>query len=413
VTAKRVRVIIVGGGQAGLSASHFLRTRSIEHLILERGAPGDSWRRGRWDSFRLITQNWQFQLPGLEYSGPVPDDFMSGREVAQQLEQFAERRGDVLRSGVTVDQVRRHDGGSFAVETAGGTFGADNVVIAAGPFHRPRIPASASYLAPGIAQLHSSAYRNPQALAPGGVLVIGSGQSGWQIARELHRAGRPVHWSLGRASRWPRRYRGRDLFRWLAELGIFALSREEHPAGELVRREPKPFISEVLDDGPEDPRRLAREGMVLHGRLGGCSGEVLRFAPDGGARLRDGDLACAAMAKLIDTLAGQRGMALPAASLLTTDFEPAWPGLELDLRRAGIATVIWATGYDSEWRSWIALDVFDPEGYPRQTRGVTREPGLFFVGLDWMHTWGSGLLYGVAGDAAHVVEQLAGRDSSR
>ncbi len=403
---ERTKVAVIGAGQAGLSASYHLAHHEVDHVVLERNRVADSWHRGRWDSFRLVTQNWQWRLPGPPQLAAEPEAFMTRADVIGGLEQLAGALDTPLRTGVTISSVEPGSPHGFQIETSAGALAADAVVVATGTYHHAAIPALAGRLDPSIQQLHSSAYRNPAALPPGAVLVVGSGQSGWQIAREIHQAGRQVHWSLGRASRLPRRYRGRDIFRWMKELGLLDLPMGDHPAGPRIRHEPKPFICPSPSDEPEDPRRLAQEGLVLHGRLESVNAGKARFGGDMRRNLREADDACLGMATLIDTFIEHSSATASPPAKLITHFDPPEPARDLNLRGEGIGTIIWATGYRSDWQSWLKAGAFDRRGYPLQDRGVSPHLGLYFAGLDWMHTWGSGLLYGVADDAAHVVEQL-------
>ncbi len=407
MTGDEPRVVVIGAGQAGLWVSHLLREKTIDHVVLERSKVGASWRGGRWDSFRLVTPNWLCKLPGEGCANLDPDGFMTHRQVERRLEQLAEAAGLPIRLGVSVTAVVPRRGGGYRVDTDAGALTCQQVVIATGSYHEPLRPVLSTRLDRELTQLHSSEYRCPNALPEGGALVVGSGQSGWQIARELHCAGRAVHWSLGRAAWLPRCYRGRDIFRWLEALGVLTIPVEDHPGGPLVRQEPKPFFCDARKDDVVDPRRLAQEGLVVHGRMAGAEGRDLSFASDGTRRLREADDACLGMVTLIDTFIESKGLDAPQNGPLVTPFEPTEPDLRLNLGDEGISTVIWATGYRSNWHRWIGADVFDDRGYPCAPRGITRAPGLFFVGADWMHTWGSGLLYGVAADAAHVVEHLA------
>ena len=404
---ERLRAVVVGAGQAGLTTSVYLQQAGVEHVVLDRARVAEAWRDSRWDSFRLVTQNWQYRLPHGLPPGTDPDAFMTHPELAETLSRFARESGVPLRLGVAVRALEPARGGGFRLETSTGPLHADRVVVATGPFQAPKVPPCAARLGAGIHQRHSSAYRNPEALPEGAVLVVGAGQSGWSIARELHLAGRQVHWSLGRATLIPRSYRGRDIFRWMDEIGLFAVSVDEHPGGERIRYEPRPFLFAERGGAPDSPRRLAEEGLVLHGRLIGADGTRVRFGDDMTTDLREGDDGCTAMAELIDTHIEITGHRAPPAPPRPSVFRPREGARTLDLRREGIATVIWATGYRWQWSSWIHFPVFDALGFPHQHRGVTSHPGLYFVGAHWLHTWGSGLLYGVAEDAAHVVEHLA------
>jgi len=274
-------VVIVGGGQAGLSLSHYLQQRGIGHLVLEKHTPMHTWRTQRWDAFSLVTPNWQCKLPGWEYAGADPDGFMTKPQILDYLDGFARHVDAPVRCGVAVQRVSRAADGGFAVATSAGPLHAGQVVVASGGYHVPIVPRMAERLPARVRQLHSEEYRNPGDLPDGAVLVVGSGQSGAQIAEDLHLAGRQVVLAVGQAPRCARFYRGRDVVTWLADMGYYDMSVAEHPLREGVRDNTNHYVT-GRDGGRDiDLRRFAREGMALYGTLTGFGDDgCLQFAPN-------------------------------------------------------------------------------------------------------------------------------------
>ena len=273
------RVIIIGGGQAGLSLSHYLKQRSIDHLVLEKHEPLHAWRTQRWDSFCLVTPNWQCKLPGWEYSGPEPHGFMVKQQIIDYLEGFVRQVNPPMHTGVTVQRVVPSARGGFEISTSAGSYTAEQVVVASGGYHQPIIPRLAERLPRDIVQVHSEQYRNPQSLPPGKVLVVGNGQSGAQLAEDLHLAGREVILATGDAPRCARFYRGRDVVDWLADMGYYDMPVHEHPLREGVRDNTNHFVT-GRDGGRDiDLRQFAKEGMQLYGLLTGLIGRRAAIRP--------------------------------------------------------------------------------------------------------------------------------------
>ncbi|MBR0656788.1 MSMEG_0569 family flavin-dependent oxidoreductase [Plastoroseomonas arctica] len=400
-----IPVAIIGGGQAGLSVSATLAGRGIEHLVLEKHRIAHAWRSQRWDSFCLVTPNWQCKLPGFAYQGDQPYGFMPRDEIVAYVEAFARHIDAPVREGCGVDRLAR-DGDRFVLETSGGTLTADAVVLAVGGYHRPSIPRIAERLPEKVVQLHSSTYRNPAQLPEGAVLVVGSGQSGCQIAEDLHLAGRRVHLVTGSAPRCPRVYRGRDAVEWLADLGQYDLPVEQHPLREKVRRKANHYLT-GRDGGRDiDLRRFAAEGMVLHGRLDDVRGSRLRFRDDLRANLDGADQVYNGICALIDKHISDQDIAAPPGQRYTPVWEPDAPATSLDLEIAGINAVVWATGFAADW-SWVELPIFDGQGYPTHHRGVTALASVYTVGLPWLHSWGSGRFVGLARDAEYLAERIS------
>ena len=407
-----IDTLVIGGGQAGLSTSYWLRRAGIEHVVLERRPElGGSWR-DRWDSFHLVAPNFTLLLPGMPYAGPNPDAFMPRDEVIDYVTSYAAFCEAPLRLGCGVRRLTASNG-RFQAEADGTTFFARNVVLATGPYQQPKLPPVAESLPARIQQLHSNEYRRPEQLAEGGVLVVGTGQSGTQIAEELQRAGRDVHLSVSMCGSVPRRYRGKDVIWWLmqtflngAKVGVPFPTVADLPTP-AARFACNPHCSGK--DGGHDIqlRRFARQGVRLYGRLESAAGSTLHFSDDLAKRLAFADQQFdEEFRPLFDAYIAAAGIAAPPDDRAPPDdFMPAVV-TELDLDQAGIRSVVWATGYGLDF-SWVDLPVFDQWGYPKHVRGVTEYPGLYAVGLPWLHSEPSSVFAGVGADAAHVVEHIA------
>jgi putative flavoprotein involved in K+ transport len=402
-----VETIIVGAGQAGLAASYFLTQRNHCHIVLESAAKiASAWRDGRWDSFTLVTPNWQLQLPGAEYTGNNPDGFLTRRQIIHYLETYAGRFRLPIETGVRVSSVSQiKTRGGYLVKTNRGHYQARNIIVATGLYQKPRIPSFAHEFPRNIRQLHSSEYRNPSRLPDGGVLIVGSSQSGAQITEELYQSGRKVFLSVGRNVRAPRRYRGLDIHRWSHSLGMFDRTVDQlgSPAEKF---DPHPTISGKGGGRTLNLHQFGRDGVVLLGRLGGITDGILNFAPDLRKNLIKADAFEKATVQRIDEYIAANHVDAPEEKLpeLRDGFDI--PSIEkLDFERAGITSVIWASGYDFDF-SWVRLPVLDEMGYPIQKRGVTEFPGLYFLGMPWLYTRKSGILYGAGEDARYVTSHL-------
>ncbi|HEY5317019.1 MAG TPA: MSMEG_0569 family flavin-dependent oxidoreductase [Solirubrobacteraceae bacterium] len=398
--------IVIGAGQAGLAVSHCLHEHGVPHLVLERDRMASSWREDRWDTFCLVTPNWQCRLPGYPYAGEDPDGFMLRDEIVAYVEGFASSFRPPLYEGVNVERVAQGEGG-FHVRTSRGELTAEQVILAVGGYHVPSVPRISAALGPHITQLHSSSYRNPSSLPDGAVLVVGSGQSGAQIAEDLHLAGREVHLSVGSAPRVARFYRGRDCVGWLEDMGHYDMPIEDHPEGLAARKEPNHYVT-GRDGGHDlDLRAFARDGMHLHGRLLGVDGGLLAFSDDLARNLDAADATAERIKDAIDRYIDEHGIEARAEPRYEPVWEPA-PGetQRLSLAQGEVSTIVWATGFRSDW-SWVNVPAFDGAGYPTHHRGVTTVPGLYVLGLPWLHTWGSGRFAGIDRDARHVSDHVA------
>jgi putative flavoprotein involved in K+ transport len=404
---EQIETVIIGGGQAGLVMSYHLTQHGREHVVLEQAAQaGNVWRNERWDSFTLVTPNWAFKMPGAEYNGAGPDGFMSRAEVVAYFDQYIERLQPPIQYNTRVLAVEPLDSKGYRVQTDERTFQATNVVLATGFFQQPKIPSWAAGLSPGVTQLHSSAYRNPASLPAGAVLVVGSAQSGCQIAEELYQHGREVFLCTGSAGRVPRRYRGQDVIAWLDQVGFFDLTPEQLPAG-MSKFEGIPHISGTNGGHTLNLHQFARDGVTLLGHLRGAARDKLALAPDLHENLAKIDQFELEVLKTIDGYIHEHGLDAPTEDVpqLRDGYEQPIID-ELDLKAAGINTVIWAIGYTFDY-SLVKLPVRDADGFPIQTSGVTSYPGLYFVGMPWMPSEKSGFLLGVDESAKHIASNIA------
>jgi putative flavoprotein involved in K+ transport len=402
---ERVDTVVVGAGQAGLAMSYHLGRLGREHIVLERARVAERWRTQRWDSLMFQFPNWSLELPGRAYAGNDPDGFSHKSDVLAFIEDYAVSINAPVRTGVDVLSLRpARRPGLYELATNAGMFIARNVVIATGPYQRPRVPALAAGLPPDVVQVHAGDYRNPDQLPRGAVLVVGSGASGCQIAEELLAAGRRVFFAIGRHRRVPRRYRGRDVFFWRRALGYLDLKAQDTP---MALREPPPLVTGVGGGHDVDIRAYAGRGMTLLGHVRGiCDGRIA-LAGDVEESLADGDRKFDEFTSAVDEYVRRSDLAarddpIPAAP------RPVQHCLaEVEIRAAEIRTVIWATGYRVDFR-WVELPIFDERGEPIQRRGISAAPGIHFLGLAWMHKVKSSFLYGVGEDAEHLAERICG-----
>ncbi len=404
----QIETIIVGGGQAGLGLSYHLAQRGREHLVLEQAAqPGEAWRNHRWDSFTLVTPNWSFLVPGAEYDGDDPDGYLPREAIVARFERLVEqhRLPVQFQQHVTSVQPGPADDG-YTVTTAERVYHARNVVIATGFYQRGKIPAYATEIPASVYQLHSDQYRSPASLPPGNVVVVGGGQSGGQIAEELHEDSREVYFSASPAPCVPRRYRGRDVFNWVIQTGFFDRTAAQlaSPRERLV---PNPLVTGRRGGYTLNPHTLYQSGVRLLGRAVGYSGGKMHFAPDLKQTLDRSAQMGGMIINLVERYIAQNDLEVPPEEPPTWREAYAAPEVtELDLRATGVSTVLWATGYRPDF-SLLSLPVVDELGFPITERGVTQYPGLYFLGMPWIYQQKSGILAGVGQDAAYLADQIA------
>jgi len=416
-SVEAIDTVVIGASQSGLAVSYYLTQANNPHIVLEQDRIGSSWISKRWDSFTLVTPNWMNRLPGFPYSGPDPDGFLSRDEIVDYLEKYASSFNAPIKLGVRAMRLyRQPDEAGYCVETNQGNFAVKNVVIATGFFHKPKVPAFAERISPSIEQLPSSAYKSPGSLQSGAVLVVGSAQSGCQIAEELHEAGRKVYLCVGHAPREPRRYRGKDINYWFDKMGGFDRTFED-PSNPVERYRANPHCSGKNGGHAINLRDFAANGITLLGRATGADGLRLALVPDLEENLAKADKASLDLMESVDEYIAAAGLRVPLPDEKNTDDggAEAMPKLddiaELNLAERGISTIVWATGFTCDL-AWIDLPVLDERGYPVQDRGVTPHPGFYFCGLHWMHCLKSGLFFGVGEAAQHVTCHLLGRDRS-
>jgi putative flavoprotein involved in K+ transport len=411
---KYFETIVVGGGQAGLAVSYYLSKQNRPHIVLEKTpGPGDVWRNHRWDSFTLNTPNWQSVLPGAEVPGANPDSFISREEIVAYFESYVSKFQLPVTYDVRVESVQPMSSGlGYVVKTSIGCFEAANVVMATGLYQTPKTPAFNKDFPPEIKQIHSDEYRNPQSLPNGAVLVVGSGQSGAQIAEELYRSGKKVYLSVSRAARIPRRYRGKDANWWHERMGDYERTVDQLPS-RRAKFASKPIISGKDGGHTLNLHQFACDGVTLLGKIQGVRNYNIFLAHDLKENLARADQFETDFVKKIDEFIVKTGMRAPEEMLPAhrDGFEQREIS-KLDLKDANVSTVIWATGYSFDF-SLVKLPIFDAEGYPIQKRGVTEHPGLYFMGLPWLHNAKSGLLFGLAQDASHIAAAINDQASLR
>jgi putative flavoprotein involved in K+ transport len=399
-----IDVVVVGAGQAGLAVSRELTEEGVEHVVLERDRIGESWR-GRWDSFCLVTPNWFVQLPGHHYDGNDPDGYMPRDEIVAYLERYAAGFGAPVREGIEVTALGPARDGDFLLETSAGEIAARTVVLSTGAYQRPHRP-GATTLPQDLLQIDVEDYRNPSELPSGAVLVVGSGQSGCQIAEELYLAGRDVALACGRASWFPRRLGEEDLSWWALETGFLDVTIESlhDPTARLFAN-----VQASGAGGGHDLhyRTLRKLGVTMLGHFLGADGRCARFAPDLGASVAWGDERNAQLMDLVRKLVAERGLPLPEIP----EPEPFDGDAPEELDLSGFGAVVFAGGFRPDYEAWVSFPgAFDELGFPIHAEGAsTVVPGLYFVGVHFLRKRKSSLLNGVGEDAAIVARQIAAR----
>ena len=390
--------VVIGGGQAGLSVSAHLAGAGIDHVVFEKKTAMHKWRDERWDNFCLVTPNWQCRLPGHDYDGADPNGFMVKPQILEYLAAFRAKYDPPIRENTPVLAVERR-GGVFRVETAQGACSADAVFLATSLYGDPFAPPCAARVPETTLQVHSNHYRNAGALPAGAVVVVGSGQSGAQIAEDLHLAGREVHLITGNAPRCARFYRGRDVVDWLWDIGQYDITVADDGMGRK-RHETNHYLT-GRDGGRDiDLRAFALQNMKLYGRLRDIRAGKMQFDGNLAKNLDEADRVYNGINALIDRHIEAKAIAAPPGGIYRPMWAPPEETTELDLSK--IAAIVWATGFTPDW-SYVREPIFDGTGYPIQRRGVTREPGLYVIGLPWLWTWGSGRFLSVGRDAEHLV----------
>ena len=401
---EKIETLIVGGGQAGIAMSEHLSNYKIPHLVLERNRIAERWRSERWDTLVANGPAWHDRFPNMEFTDFDPNGFPSKEQVVDYFVAYAEMIKAPIRCGVEVKEVRRNVGRpGFRIETSDGIFEANNVVAATGPFQCPLIP-DFKFESNRITQIHSSQYHNPDQLPDGGVLVIGAGSSGSQIADELLRAGKSVHLSVGPHDLPPRSYRGRDFVWWLGVLGKW----------EAVTKDPGTEHITIAVSGSHggqtvDFRGLAERGIILLGRTHSVKKNVMHFEPDLAKNIANGNSYTLSLLDQADEYVIRNGLDFPlepeAREVLPDPDCVKNPILEIDLKEAGINSIVWATGFDVDF-SWLKVDALDENGKPKHDRGISTESGIYFLGLPWQSRRGSSFIWGVWQDAKFLADQI-------
>lgn len=405
-TPRFVTVVVIGAGHAGLAMSRQLSRYSIDHVVLERGEVANAWRHERWDSLRLLTPNWQCRLPGFRYSGPDPDGFMTMPEVIHFIRDYARHVSAPVRAGTTVQSVMPATNG-YRVVTDRGAWRCRAVALASGAFNLPMVPALASALPASVVSMTPRDYRSPAQLDEGGVLVVGASATGLQLADEIRRSGRSVTLSVGEHVRMPRLYRGLDIQRWMHAVGLLDQRYDEVDDIIRARRVPSPQLVGTTARVTLDLNALTDRGVRLVGRVVGLRDSTLQFSGSLAAHCAAADLKLGRLLNRVDQWAYASGMAdvvAPPERLPPTRVSDA-PPLSLDLKRGGIRTVLWATGFRPDY-SWLQVPVLDRKGLLRHDGGVVDAPGLYALGLPFMRRRKSSFIHGSTDDTRDIAAHL-------
>ena len=410
----RTTTVVVGAGHAGLSVSHFLAARGIDHVVIERGEVAHSWRTERWESLRLLTPNWQTRLPGLAYDGDDPDGFMAMAEVVAFIERYARLVAPPLETGTAVETLTA-TGDGYEVVTDRGVWRCASVVIASGGCNRPKLPSAQAALPGAVESLTPMDYTTPSALPDGGVLVVGASASGVQIADEVHRSGRPVTLAVGEHVRLPRTYRGRDILWWMDRTGLHDERYDEIDDIVRARHLPSPQLVGTPERATLDLNALTDRGVRLVGSLVGFADGTAQFSGSLRNKCALADLKQGRLLDTVDEWVADNGLDCavePPHRFEATRVEGT-PPLTLDLARHGLRSVLWATGYEPD-HSWVRLPVFDRKGRLRHDGGVVTEaPGLYRIGLNFLRRRKSSFIHGIEDDARELTDHLAGHVGAR
>ena len=404
-STQRTTVVVVGGGQAGLSASHQLCKYGINHIVLERSKRFHSWKKDRWDSFCLVTPNWQCRLPGWHYKGDDPNGYMVKDDIVDYLEGFANSFQPPIQEGVRVTGVDRCSDGKILITTSETRWIADFVILATGSYDLQLKPDFAKNLNPDIVQVSSKSYKNPSDIPDGTCLVIGTGQSGVQMMEDLWIEGRDVRLSVGSAPRSPRIYRGRDATDWLYEIGEYSKTIEQQPDPKQTEAKTNHYLSGRNGGHEIDLREFALKGLKLYGTVSNFDDDRIFFEPNLEENLDRADESYLKICRMIDDYIESEGIDAPEKPIFTKKWKPSNETESLDMIREGITSVLWCTGFKPDY-SWLKIDCLDNRGRPIHRRGITQEYGVYFLGLNWLNTWGSGRFLSVAEDAEFLVNDI-------
>ncbi|MBO9530979.1 MAG: MSMEG_0569 family flavin-dependent oxidoreductase, partial [Acinetobacter oleivorans] len=391
----------------GLCISHYLQKAGIDHVVLEKESElTHAWRQKRWDNFTLVTPNWQCLLPDHPYNGNDPDGFMKKNEIVEYLDSFIEKLNPPALLNVQVTHVAKVAPQQFEIETNLGKTTAKQLVVAAGGYHTPIYPKLSETLPENVLVIHSEQYFNVDQLPEGNVFVVGSGQSGAQIAEDIHLAGKKVYLSTGDAPRCARFYRGKDVVTWLFEMGYYETTVKDHRYSEEVRNSTNHYVT-GRDGGRDiDLRKFALEGMQLLGRFDDFQNGQLVFRPDLNQNLDMADATYNRINASIDDYIAKNNVTTDEPASV---YQPLWiPEQEIthiDLAAENITSIIWCIGFRPDY-SWIDLDIFQSNGYPMHDRGITVDSDVCFIGLPWLNTWGSGRFMDVGKDAKYIVDHI-------
>lgn len=401
---KQIDTVIIGAGHSGLAISYFLTQKKIPHVVLERGKIAQRWRSNRWDSITMVIPNYYTQLPGFHYKGSNPQGFDTREQYVQYLEDYAQFFNAPVQTETSVQELTR-DSDYFIVKTDKGVFKAKNVVIATGAFQKQKAPDYAKVFPKNIFQIPSTEYKNPQQIPKGAVLVVGSGNTGAQIAEELNKNGKKVFFSLGRFRKTPRRYRGKDMIYWFEKMGRLEQTVDSLPTPDA--KKVLPIVFSGVGGGHEiDFYDLSEKGVTLIGRIEKVKNGKAHIAGDLVQNLEKGEEAYINFKKAADKYIEENNIDAPIEKIVEKEKPEIKVLQELDLKKENIACVIWATGFEYEF-DWIKISkIFAQDGEPVHKRGVTPVKGLFFLGLPWLHKYKSFFIYGVGEDARYLSEQI-------